>query len=192
MKQQTISRKNLEILYKGVCSSWRNVITKELEAQQFNNEIIASEEMILKGWKEADSKQKALIEKYFVINQPKSISSRVKNFENILEILGKDEEDVIPWKNPKTKTKKSQNALARIQCITEVYNEGIELDWNNTNQYKWAPYFRKSPLGGWAVYCVDCWDGSAAPPSGCYFKSKEDGEDAVKKFMDIYIDYLPS
>lgn len=192
MKQQTISRKNLAILYKSVCSGWQAKINDVLKEQQFNDEIDAPEELILQAYKEADDKQKKLLEKYFNINLPKSISSRIKSFDDILDILGLEEEDVLPWKNPKNKNKKSQNALAKIQCITEVYNEGTILDWANHSQYKWAPYFRKGSPGGWAFDYVCSWTDLAHLPSGCYYKSREGAEDAIKKFMDIYIDYLPS
>lgn len=186
---QKISRKDLSVLYSKVCDSWKQTIDGIIEEQKFNDEIEAPQELIKKGYGEADASQKTLIERYFVL--PKSIISRIKTFDDILMISGKSYEEILPWKDPKTKEQKSQNAFAKIQLISEVYNEGEILNWGNHSQYKWYPWFEKKALVGWVFDCSYCCDGGAAMGSGCYFKSKELSDDAAKKFPEIYIDYLP-
>lgn len=120
------------------------------------------------------------------------ITDRIKGIDDVFEELGTTYEQVVPWKNPKNKKQKSQNALALIQCITEVYNEGVELDWYNPNQPKYYSWFEKKALGGgWVFGCCCCGYAGADVGFSCYFTKEENCKDAVKKFMSIYKDYLP-
>lgn len=117
------------------------------------------------------------------------ITDRVQTLDDIYKILGKKREDLIPHKNPKTKQQKSQNALVDIQSITEVYNEGKELDWNNSNQYKYIPYFHKNS-GGWVFSSCDSFSSSCSASFGLYFFSSKLAIDAGKKFIKVYNEYL--
>lgn len=142
-------------------------------------------------YKTADASFKKLLEsnwsKEFFSEK---ITDRIKNFDDVLEIIGERYNDVIPWINPKNKDQEAQNALAKIQCITRAYNEGTELDWTNHSQYKYYPWFEKK-CGEWSVLVVGYDFTFAGLGSGCYFKSRELAEDAAKKFIEIYKDYLP-
>lgn len=118
------------------------------------------------------------------------ITDRIDDFSDILKELGKTLDEVIPWKNPKTKEQKSQNALAKIQCITEVYNERVQIDFNNDNQRKWYLWWERKS-SGWVLDWVSCICSFALVGFGCYFTSEENARDAANKFKDIFIDYLP-
>lgn len=150
-----------------------------------------SEDKARELYKTADSNFKTILEEtfgkdFFNIK----ITDRVKNFDDILRISGKKLEDILPWKNPINKNEISQNALAKIQLITEVYNEGKVLDWDNSNRYKCMPYFRKSGSGWLFTYCA-YWNSYCYGGSVSYYYSSELAEDAAKKFIDIYNEYLP-
>ena len=189
MKTQKINRKDLFTLYGKVCNGWQEKIAQLLVEQQINDSIEVNEELINKAYSEADNSQKKLLEKYFKINS-KDIFEEIDGWNDILRLSGKSESDIIPWKYPKTKEKKSQNALAKIQLIAEVYNQGVVLDWNNADQYKYYPWWKKEN-GGWVFGSWDYRDYAACIPAGCYFKDSKSVEDVVKKFKDIYLDYLP-
>lgn len=187
MKTQQISRDNLKELYDVVCSDWKEVIKEHLSTQSFSDKISVKEEVINEAYKEANKDQKTLLEKFFKIETPKSIIDRINTFQDILTISGNTISDIIPWGNHGNKHNKiSQNALAKIQLITEVYNEGEILDWKNTNVPKYTVY--KNVLGGrlW----VDGYCGICLCPAGFYFVSREKAEDAMKKFPEIFEDFF--
>jgi len=131
---QKIKRKNLKLIYDSISENckWRKKI-EDLILWSDNENIEIPEEMILDGFKEGNEEQKELIQKYLIVNIPKSIIERCSSFEDVLKISGKTLKEILPWQKPINKQQKSQNALAKIQLITEVYNEGIELDWKNSN-----------------------------------------------------------
>lgn len=120
---------------------------------------------------------------------PESITEIVNDFYDILYILGKSMNEVVPWPRPVNKSQRYVNACAKIDAITEVYNEG-PLDFTNRNQRKYYLYFQRTSEG-W-VFCAvcDCLY-SAYLGSGCYFRSEALARDAYAKFMDIWHDYLP-
>lgn len=188
---QKISKKNLKEIYSNVCEGWQKKLTEILLWSE-GKEVELENSMIEQGYKEANPEQKKLIEKYFTINTPKKMIDKVKTFQDILDLAGVEESDILPWKGSKlTKNQKSQNALAKIQLICDVYNEGMEFDFKNSRQYKYYPYFEKNTQGC-VIYSFSFWHTDANVPSGCYFKSSELAMDAGRKFIDIYKDYLPN
>ena len=186
--KQTISKSNLNKLYKIACNDWKVTIA-DLVMNSSSDCIEVEESLIKKAYNAADDKQKQLISKFFKVEVYKSIIDRVKDFSDILRISGKKLSDIHPWKNPKNKAQESQNALAEIQLITEVYNEE-ELDWTNSNQRKYYPYFYKDKKTGWR-FVGWLGDDGGGLAFGMYFDSSEKAIDAGKKFIDIYKRYLP-
>lgn len=119
-------------------------------------------------------------------NKNKPIEDRITDFNSVLKEL-KKETWKQPIKSPKTKEKKSINALAKIFLLTEAYNEGVVLDVTNTNQTKWYPYKYSSDgrlVVGFHYYicCVDL-------PLVSYYKNEKLCKDAYNKFKDIYDDF---
>lgn len=191
MNTQTISRKNLKAIYdSNICGAWKERIEKVLSDQPFADIIIVDNIDVNQGYSEANIKQKKIIEKYFKIIVPKEISDSISNFKDILKLCGVKLGNIIPWRCPVNKDQLSQNALAKIQCISRAYNENTILDWDNVNQYKYYPYFRKI-TGVWVLGEVFFAGGGAGGPAGAYYTSESNCRDAVSKFMDIYLDYLP-
>lgn len=119
------------------------------------------------------------------------VIERIRDFDDICFEVGVKEEDILVFKNPSNKKEKFHNACAKIQLITEVYNEGIIIDLNNSKQYKYYPYFIKRSVLAWSVDSHYCHDVSASVGFGFYFKTDILALDAGNKFLDIYIDYLP-
>src|SRR6185369_16767828 len=118
------------------------------------------------------------------------IQDRVKTWDDVLEILGKDEDAITPYKKPKDKRERSINAFAKIQAISEVLNEGWVPDFNNTSQYKYYPYFQKKS-SGWVLCSYGDYRGYSFLGSGCFYRTSDLALYAGKEFEDIYKDYLP-
>lgn len=146
-----------------------------------------------KIYKSADSELKTILESTFGKEFfSDKITDRIKTWEDVLEVLDLDEGDILPYLKPKTKEQKAINAFAKIQKISEVLNEGWIPDYNNTNQYKFYPYFEKKSLG-WSVGSFPvggvCCSGMGF---GSLYKSSELALYAGNQFLDIYKDYLPN
>lgn len=118
------------------------------------------------------------------------ICDRIQTIEDVLQIVGKTYEEVVPYRVPKTKKQRSQNAYALLQEITEAYNEGVVLDWNNSSQSKYYPWWEKKGVG-WVIGRYRYYYSCVYLGFGLYFVSEETAKDAATKFEDIYIDYLP-
>ena len=192
--KQKLKRIDLINLYKKFdCSVWKTKIKKYLEKSALeidSFEIEIEEQDIKYAISNGNSTQKEALEDAG-LNLGNNIKREIKTIEDILKKLDKKRSDIVPWKTPKNKAQKSQNAFALIQAITEVYNEGYKFNWNNSNEYKYYPWFRKDAHGGWALGSVYCYFAGAGHGFGSYFKSEELARDAANKFIDIYIDYLP-
>lgn len=189
-KTQTISRENLSILYNESCNGWRERINEVLYEQPFNSNIVVDEQELYKAYKEANSGLKKLIESFFHIETPKKITDQIKTITDVYNKLGIKRDDVIPYKFPQTKLEKHINADFDINKISEVLNQGWTPDFNNSNQYKYYPYFKKGP-SGWVVHCAYSYDSYASLGLGFYFSSSELALYAGNQFLDVYNDWLP-
>ena len=112
---------------------------------------------------------------------PKSITERVKTFSDVCTILGKNEKDFEPSCNED----ESDAAMRKVKAIAKVLNEGWYPDFENHNQCKYAPWFKKE-RGCQVFRCVDYWVASATVPAPSLFKSRELTEYAGTQFLDIY------
>lgn len=71
--------------------------------------------------------------------------------------------------------------IALLELIVAMYNKGESLDWEDTDQAKYYPYFK---IGrGFSLYRG--YSGSNVPPLFC-FKNYEDVHQAVEKYFDVY------
>lgn len=188
---QEITRKDLILIYKdpSICSGWKTTIG-ELLINQEGSKIKVENSLVESAYKAADTSQKKLVKKYFEV-QSSSIIDKIKDFNDILKLSGKKIQDVLPFKKPVNKAQVSLNAVAKIQLITEVYNQGVILDFRKTNQYKYYPYFIKKARGGWCLGDSDYVAVVAGLGFGFYFDTSEKALDAGNKFLDIYKEYLP-
>lgn len=121
---------------------------------------------------------------------PKNILERVNTMDDVYREAGTKEEDIIPYKNPKNGRQIFLNACAKLDLLREVLNEGWEADWDNSNEPKYAPYFRKD--SGSRFACGDCVIGYTHTFVGsrlCY-QTKEKTIHAGTKFVDVYNDFL--
>lgn len=145
---------------------------------------------ILEAHKAACNDWKTKLEKQFPSAFPKKITDRVKSFDDVQTVLGKTENQILPYRNPQTKAEKSQNAFAKIQAITEVLNEGWQPNFDDSSEAKWYPWFEKTS-SGWVFYVssFDCY--SSFLGFGCFYKSEALATYAGKQFLDIYKEYLP-
>jgi len=132
MKAQKISRKDLQTIYGQVCQDWQKKIT-ELALWQSGDTIEVEETLIKKAFNDANETQKEMLKKYFDVFKSVTLTDRDLKWKDILELAGEEEENVVPFNNPKNKKQKALNAAAKIQLIAEVLNEGWTEDYKNSS-----------------------------------------------------------
>ena len=78
----------------------------------------------------------------------------VKSFDDACEMLGVDNKNILPYKNPKSLKRKKANAIVKVNIIAQVLNDtdGYKPDWdvpaNAENIY--LPYFAENrECGHW-------------------------------------------
>lgn len=145
----------------------------------------------LELYKTASIELKEILEETFGLDffKPKDITETVYNLDTLAEHLEMDTDDLYLYKKPKNAFEKYLNACVIIPKIVEVYNQGTILDWNNKNEYKYLPYFRKIGSGWVAVYAYS-WCSGAHGPIAHHYKSNKLALEGVNNFNQIYLDYF--
>jgi len=119
--------------------------------------------------------------------------SKIKTFEGACKALKLDPAKVLPKVNGFPK--EHQEALiahAKLIIIAQALNGGWQPDWNNSDEYKYWPYFRVIPnnksLSGFGLSYsdYDFWSANTCVGSRLCFKSSELAEYAGKQFKVLY------
>jgi hypothetical protein len=122
------------------------------------------------------------------------ITDRVKTFEDACNVLGLDADDVLPYDADDIMpydaddSTEAINAFAKLNAIAKALNEGWTPDWNNSNEYKYWPYFKMQ--NGFSFDGVVYWCTLSAVGSRLCFKTRELAEYAGKQFLDIYKEWM--
>ena len=79
----------------------------------------------------------------------------------------------------------------KIKTITKAFNEGWKADWNDSNQYKYYPWFKMSS-GGFVFDGAGCGSSTAdaGDASRLCFKSSELAKYAGEQFLQLYSDFI--
>ncbi|WP_314060110.1 hypothetical protein [Empedobacter brevis] len=124
---------------------------------------------------------------------PKSIIERIKTFQDAINELGEDDEDVKAYRVIEN-LPIPKHIIAQLQLvlIAKALNEGWTPDWSNSNQYKYYPWFdmESSSAGGFVYDAFVVWDSYSVVGSRLCFPSRELAEYAGKQFKDIYEEYF--
>jgi len=133
------------------------------------------------------------------------IRERVKTYADACHILGisdSEEPEVIADGGL---MRSDEIARRKLERITEALNEGWRPDWNNTNEYKYFPWFRILPgkgkdaegkPDGASAGLADAHTNRAAPSTNAYFGSRlcfHDSDIAAyagDTFRDLYAEIL--
>ena len=140
----------------------------------------------------ADAKGKAMLAKLFPnIVLTGKITDRVKTLLDACDIVKPDSMMTALMSYTGTDPDMiSASNYAKIVIIARALNEGWTPDWNNSNQYKYVPWFTYK--SGFGLSYDDYGYGHTATTVGSRlcFKTKELAEYAATQFADIYNDFL--
>jgi hypothetical protein len=180
MKSQTISRKHLSEIYGQVCEAWQKKIAQLIITQHDTNDIVVPEELIKQAYSAANADQKKIIEKYFNIS-----FGRPNTLDKLAITLGISRKDLFLFsEDTEDKHERFLNACNIIPKFAKFYNDGVILNWKDTNQYKYAPYYNfvagRVAVGScyFLIFSV-----------GFYFKDNETAQAAYDDFPQIWKDY---
>lgn len=151
--------------------------------------------------KKAEKEAQRLADKYgkkaFILEStslitPDEINVKVDSYEAALEFLGRENNACmcgIPEKHAKAMV-----AMYKLITIAEAWNKADNFvpDYDNTNQYKWFPWFQKRGTAGF-VFAYTYHAASAANAyigSRLCFSTSERTEQFGKQFIDLWNDFL--
>lgn len=137
-----------------------------------------------------DKGKKMLAEK-FGADQFEHNYKFIKTFEDACKHQRVKPEDVAPYKDPQTADQVSMNAYAKLIIIARAINDNIEPDWDNSDEYKWCPYFDMRGSGlGFSGTAYGGWSAGTDVGSRLCYKSKEQAIYAGETFLDIYKEFM--
>lgn len=160
--------------------------------------------------KEANAEAKRLAEKLgvkvttlkaYAQVEPKDIKARVKSYADACAVLGiPQQEDAILAKLGFTE---DEIARRKLHTIAQALNEGWSPNWNDTNEYKYYPWFYIQPnlfgghaynganagLGSAGTYYAAAGTGAAVGTRLC-FKTSALARYAGEQFTDLYTEIL--
>jgi hypothetical protein len=121
--------------------------------------------------------------------KPKNIKERIKDFSDVLEVLGIDADD---FEEVNEGLEEDEIAYRQIKLIVKALNEGWNPDWSNSNETKYFPWFRmgSSSGSGFSYGGCDHWVTLSYVGSRLCFKSRDLAEYAGKQFTEIYKNYM--
>lgn len=186
MNTQKIKKSDLKIIYDSVCQDWQKTL-QDLILWSEGIEVEISNDLIEKGYNQANDSQKKLIEKYFKIENL-DILSKIKDFKDILKLSGKTLKD-LPYQKPITENQVKLNALFKIQLIEEIVNGGWKPDWSNSNEYKYYIWFElKNKF--WVVGGSRYYYASDSAVEVAFYKNKKISDFVSKTFLKEYKEFL--
>lgn len=148
----------------------------------------------VKAFKEADAEGKKLLSNLF--NKEKIFGSpmdRFKTFEDVLATMDEIPENVnmLLTYNGNNADLLGAKAFLKATLVTRALNDGWVPNWDDTNEYKWWPWFNMKSAGfGLSYSYFGSANSSSVVGSRLCFKSEELSNYAAKQFESIYKDLL--
>jgi hypothetical protein len=114
------------------------------------------------------------------------ITDRIKTFEDACAALEEDPDD-----NQFTDGEPDEIAYRKIKVIARALNEGWKPNWNNSNEYKWYPWFYlNNPGFRFIDTYFDCTYTYTTGGSRLCFKSQDLAKYAGEQFLNLYKDFI--
>lgn len=151
-------------------------------------------QMLKAIYRTASSENKALLEEKFGKDLfIQNIMDIVTSYESACTFLGKDPVAELPYPNPETNRQRFANAAIKLDIINETLLDGTKLNWEDSNQRKWGPWFNNYKSGSGFRFLVSGFDWSATGALGgarLCLDTKEKSDYFGTQFLDIWNDFL--
>jgi hypothetical protein len=137
-------------------------------------------------YKESSNALKKILEETFGKDYFKNKTfDEIKTFEDACEVLDIDPDSVITDQDTT-----DEAAYKKLKIVAKALTQGWTPDWNNSNQYKWYPYFNLSSGFGFSAAHYDYVDASTTVGSRLCFESEEKAKYAGNQFLQLYKEFL--
>lgn len=123
-----------------------------------------------------------------IINKPKNLFKDCKTYSAVCLELGEQEitkSDFVEELGEELILKLVK--IARIKQIGKLFNGDWIIDWENLNQYKYYPYFKKTPSGGW-LFVSSAYRSSLSYGQVAFFKDQKTSDFIGTNFKEYFID----
>jgi len=130
-----ITRQELEQIHSIACADWKPKLTKYATETPFSATIKFTEKQVSEMIKASTANQLPTVSKIFDIQD---ITQRLQTFEKVLEYLGEEDTEVIEYRKLVKADITSKPLYFQMGiCIVRAYNEKHELDWSDSDEYKY-------------------------------------------------------
>lgn len=182
-----ITRTELKEIHEISCVGWKPKIEKYAGRNPFGDEIEFSakeiEEMVSASTKE----QLPTVKRIFNITDT---FESIEDVESACKYLGELDDDVRQLRLLQNIPNLNRRTLAgqELIVITKALNEGTVLDWDNSNEYKYIPwwYLGKDFRLDSVTYGIR----SSRSCARLYYKSENLAQYSADKFKEIWKDYI--
>lgn len=122
-------------------------------------------------------------------------TKKIKSFEDAAKILGMDPKSLPGVEGLPEKHASAVVSNYKLWIISEAFWKGTKLDWTNSSQYKYFPWFwmNDTPFSsgsGFSFSVYDSDDSRTRVGSRLCFPTREIAEYVGKTFIDLYRDVM--
>lgn len=115
----------------------------------------------------------------------KALMKRVSSIEDIFKELDEEEVTEADFDHLPKETRRKQYLSYCLQAVNRLF--GFKPDWNNTNQYKYYPLFRKGP-SGW-VFIRSSYRNYVSNAVVGFYETSDISDFVGKTFIKLYTEY---
>jgi len=185
--KNTITRQELKQVYDLSCKDWKSKLENYAKADPFSETLTFTEKQIQEGISACNSEQLVTIKKIFDI---RDTWEDIKTVEDACKQLGEKDKDVIQLRKLEAVDGLAEyilyNQIAVV--ITKALNDGWIGDWNNSNEYKYYPWFY---LGdNFHCHTYRSWDSYSDSSARLSLKSNELAIYVGKQFTEVYKKFM--
>lgn len=120
--------------------------------------------------------------------KPKVVTERIKTVDDVLKDHGLSREQ---FDKLTQGLEPDEASYILLKMITSSLNEDWTPDWNNSSEYKYAPYFdMRNGSSGFRFDDYAAWLSYSHVGSRLCFKTKPLAEHAAKHFIDVYRQFM--
>jgi hypothetical protein len=159
-----------------------------LKKNKMEQSIIDGLKSLFKSASEKD--QTILVQKFGESFFKMSVFDRIKTFEDACKDQGISTD--LPFQLPHSSLQRATNAFYKLDVINKSLLEGAVLDWEDSNQKKWYPWFTDYSTGsGFRFLDANCgWAGTnASGGARLCLDTQEKAKYFGTQFLDIWNDF---
>lgn len=180
----TITRSELKDIHTIACSDWKSKIEKYASKNPFSETIEFTEKQVEEMISASTAEQLPIVKKIFDI---KDITAEIQTVEDAITKLGEKDEEVILLKRMEGLPQHIISEQEMI-VIVKALNEKYVLDWDNSKEYKYFPWFYLGKDFRYYFYYTYCTYSHSS--SRLALKNKELAIYAGNQFTEIYKKFM--